>query len=399
MEIDLHNELIELYNKNKNVKELNNWEELILRTKKWYNSDFRKYRVIDDVILNTGTPLESIHSSKDFCFGFKDTILYYRTFLLFRGFTTDTISTYLKVHYTNFDSISFGESYENKRGEFKGIPIISKDSRKVFDELNQLIQEGLNQLELEKRKKEEELKLRRNLEGVIQETERLKELENSKEEVLKSLKVDKNGVLDIIDSGDFMMLLKKHQSRIKEIDRTYIQRFIQVSNFLKSQSVSLQEVYTRINQVENQEELESLVGLLKNQIHTYEQILFHSLNMIVSLVDEDDLTFYEIYETFDKLNVFDTGFEKQVSQKLSDINLNISDLMSSVDSMNVQIVEGLNELSYITEESNRNLVSQLSEIDSSLGQIDSSIRVNSLLTGIQSYQLYKINKNTNSLRS
>ena len=224
------------------------------------------------------------------------------------------------------------------------------------------------------------------------EEERIKKLDQSKNLILSDLDQDGNGVLDIIEGGDFMRLLKKHQPRIKEIDRTYIQRFIQVSNFIESQSESLQEVFTRLNQVNNQEELESLVGLLNNHKHTYEQILFHSLNMIVSLVDEDDLTFYEIYETFDKLNVFDSGWEKQVSQKLSDINLNISDLMYSVDRMNVQIVNGLNKLSYITEESNRNLVGRL-------GEIDSSIRVNTLLTGIQSFQLFQINKNTKSLRS
>ena len=248
-------------------------------------------------------------------------------------------------------------------------------------EEQQLLRKELEQ------KREKEKKLKHLLESI-----RVKQLNDVKNSILSDLDKDGNGVLDIIEGGDFMRLLKKHQPRIKEIDRTYIQRFIQVSNFIKSQSESLQEIFTRINQVENQEELESLVGLLKNNIHTYEQILFHSLNMIVSLVDEDDLTFYEIYETFDKLNVFDSGWEKQVSQKLSDINLNISDLMYSVDRMNVQIVNGLNQLSYITEESNRNLVGQL-------GEIDSSIRVNNLLTGISTYQLYKINKNTNSLRS
>lgn len=282
----------------------------------------------------------------------------------------------LKYSFVSFDFVNSPE----KGNLFPGITDEDFSFLKKLSEVKTII-----------KKRVDDEKQRQKLEEEEKEIKRLKELESSKEDVLGSLDVDNNGVLDIIEGGDFMRLLKKHQPRIKEIDRTYIQRFIQVSNFIKSQSESLQEIFTRINQVENQEELESLVGLLKNNIHTYEQILFHSLNMIVSLVDEDDLTFYEIYETFDKLNVFDSGWEKQVSQKLSDINLNISDLMYSVDRMNVQIVNGLNQLSYITEESNRNLVGQL-------GEIDSSIRVNNLLTGISTYQLYKINKNTKSLR-
>lgn len=394
MEIDLFGEIMEVYTKNKDIKQLKNWEELVEKTKKWYNTDFRKFEVIgDDISLKSGRPLKSIHSLDDFCFGFGDFVLYYRKFLLFRGSDVKNSQTYLKVKYSDFGSISFGKYYYNKKRDFKGWSFLTDNSiKKVFSELNQLIQERFNQLEQQKKEERLEIKRKQKLLGLIQEKKRLKELENSKKVVLDSLDVDNNGILDIIEGGDFMRLLKKHQPRIKEIDRTYIQRFIQVSNFIKSQSENLQEIFTRINQVQNQEELESLVGLLKNHIHTYEQILFHSLNMIVSLVDEDDLTFYEIYETFDKLNVFDSGWEKQVSKKLSDINLNISDLMYSVDRMNVQIVNGLNQLSYITEESNRNLVGQL-------GEIDSSIRVNNLLTGISTYQLYKINKNTKSLRS
>jgi hypothetical protein len=41
---------------------------------------------------------------------------------------------------------------------------------------------------------------------------------------------------------------------------------------------------------------------------------------------------------------------------------------------------------------NRSVTSQLREVES-------SINTNNLLTGIQTYQLYKINKNTKSLRS
>jgi hypothetical protein len=59
--------------------------------------------------------------------------------------------------------------------------------------------------------------------------------------------------------------------------------------------------------------------------------------------------------------------------------------------MGNQISDSIQELSYVTEESNRQLTEQLNEIDS-------SIQTNNLLTGIQTYQMYKINKNTKSLR-
>ena len=56
-----------------------------------------------------------------------------------------------------------------------------------------------------------------------------------------------------------------------------------------------------------------------------------------------------------------------------------------------KIVNSIEDLSYITEESTKML-------DNRLEEIDSSIKTNNLLTMIQTYQTYKINQNTKSLR-
>ena len=48
--------------------------------------------------------------------------------------------------------------------------------------------------------------------------------------------------------------------------------------------------------------------------------------MIVSLVEDDMITFYEIHEMFDTLNMFDSKHEKDVSQKLTNIGDGLEDL-------------------------------------------------------------------------
>jgi len=52
-----------------------------------------------------------------------------------------------------------------------------------------------------------------------------------------------------------------------------------------------------------------------------------------------------------------------------------------------KIVNSINDLSYITEKSSRML-------DNRLGEINSSIDTNNLLTLINTYQTFKIDKNT-----
>jgi hypothetical protein len=129
----------------------------------------------------------------------------------------------------------------------------------------------------------------------------------------------------------------------------------------------------------------------KNQIHSYELLVFHSINMIGALVSEDLITFYEVYESFDKLGMFNSNWENEVAEKLANIGEKLDDLMYSIFNMEQNIVSELNHLSYVTQESfedlNKSVTSQLREVES-------SINTNNLLTGIQTYQMYKINQNT-----
>ena len=205
---------------------------------------------------------------------------------------------------------------------------------------------------------------------------------------------DGNGEIDLV-ANDFFKLLTKNQKRVIEIDKNYIHQFVKVSNFIKTKKENIQIIFESIRDTSSQEELEIRVNLLKNQIHSYELLVFHSINMIGALVSEDLITFYEIYESFDKLSMFNSNWENEVSEKLTNIGDKLDDLMYSIYNMEQNIVSELSHLGYVTQESfedlNRSVTSQLKEVES-------SINTNNLLTGIQVYQLYKINKNTKGLR-
>ena len=223
------------------------------------------------------------------------------------------------------------------------------------------------------------------------EQERLEQLQVSQNNVLSELDKDGNGEVDIVEGDDFNLLLKKHQKSIVEIDRNYVQQFVKVSSYLKTKKGNIQSLFNNIKGTSNQEVLNKYVEILKDEIHTYNLILFNSLNMIVSLVEDDMITFYEIHEMFDTLNMFDSQHEKNVSQRLTNIGDGLQSLMYEIRDMGNQLSNSFADLSYVTEESNRQLNEQLSAIDS-------SIQTNNLLTGIQTYQMYKVNKNTKSLK-
>ena len=285
--------------------------------------------------------------------------------------------------------IDFTQFYDNL---IKLEPITSENIDNFFYTKEEL-------LEIRNRNEQKRLKVEQER---LKEQKRLKELQVSQTNVLSELDKDGNGEVDVVEGNDFNLLLKKHQKSIVEVDRNYVQQFVKVSSFLKTKKGNIQLIFNSLKNTPNQKVLKEYVEILKDEIHTYNLLLFNSLNMIVSVVENDMITFYEIHEIFDTLNMFDSKHEKEISQKLSNIENGISDisqkliiienrlkdLMFEVRSMGNKISNSIQELSYVTEESNRQLTNQLSEIDSTM-------KVGNLISTINTYQNYKTNRRLN----
>jgi hypothetical protein len=261
---------------------------------------------------------------------------------------------------------------------------ISKNEMEILDKF---IKYFTNELINEKEKEQQKLEQ--------QKLEQEKILNEKKTDLLSSLDKDSDGELDLVDCDSFTKLLNKNQKNIIEIDKNFIQKFVKISIYLKSKKNNLQNVFCSINEINNDLDFNEVNNLLKNQVHTYELLVLHSISMITSLIESDLITFYEIYECFDQLGVFNSNWENEVSDKLTTIGDDIQDLMYSIYHMENKIVNSIENLTYITQDSFSDLNNS---INTQLSSIDSSIKFNNLLTTIQTYQVYKINKNTKSLK-
>jgi len=275
---------------------------------------------------------------------------------------------------------------------------VVKENKKKDKQWKQKQKEIIDREKLSKKLDEErELKLKLDEEREL----KLKLDQDSKLTILKNqfiLKYDKdeNGTIDLVEEKDEInILLNKHQKIIvekgKEYNQNYIQQFIKVSNYLKDKRKNIQLIFESLKNEGDLKSFENYVEVLDDDIHSYNLILFNSLNLIVSLIDDNQIAFYQIYETFDTLNMFDSKHEKDVSQKLTNIGDNLKNLMDEVSRMGDKITNAIGELTYVTEESNNQLNEQLNEIDSTL-------KVGNLISTINTYQNYKNNKNTKSLR-
>ena len=339
---------------------------------KWYfDKKFNKYDENQKFKHDADWRYKRSFINSSFVFGFgtdSEGILFLHGYEYFL-FDTNTKNIYHKIENSLFDYKKW--SLITDENKFK-----NKELRSFFEKCKSLF--------ISQYKKWEENTLK-----TLDQKE--KSLNESKLNILSELDKDGNGEVDVVEGNDFNKLLKKHQKSIVEVDRTYVQQFVKVSSYIKTKKGNIQSIFNFIKDIPNQEVLNEYVEILKGEIHTYNLILFNSLNMIVSLVEDDMITFYEIHEMFDTLNMFDSKHEKDVSQKLTNIGDGLESLMYEIRDMGNKISNSIQELSYVTEESNRQLTNQLSEIDSTM-------KVGNLINTINTYQNYKNNKNTKSLR-
>ena len=278
--------------------------------------------------------------------------------------------------------------------------------KKQYNEISSLLFEERNRIEEEKMRVEREERRKEELiEHEKGQKEILSKVKKIRKEILDDYDKDGNGEIDITECDDLSKILKKNQTKIIEIDRNHIQSFVKISNYLKLQRDNLKiflkrvmsqkeedvegwDWYSRDIEVRSEfdfEEFSSNVEVFKDYVHSYNLLLSSSLSLIVSLTNDDMITFFEIYETLDKLNIFDSNHEKEVKEKLSNIEYGLVKMRDEINVMNNQICNSLEQLSEITLESSNMITNELKSVDSSL-------KMNNLLQGIQVYQNYKTNR-------
>tara|TARA_B100001057_G_scaffold492658_1_gene585487 strand:+ start:96 stop:1568 length:1473 start_codon:yes stop_codon:yes gene_type:complete len=225
-----------------------------------------------------------------------------------------------------------------------------------------------------------------------------------KKVILENFDKNNNGELDILEGDNLVIdLLEKNESIIVEFDHKIIQDIVKLNQFLIMKKENLIKIFEFLKKIETKNEMDNILETFKLSIDNYQSLLIHSINMITSVKEKKLSTYYEIRTCFDKLNVFNSNWENEVSKKLTQIDSKMSqmidllkELTSTVRSLEITTQESFDKLSYITKSSFKNLQNSVTK---ELSSVRDGIELNNLITGINTYQLYTLNKNTKSLRS
>jgi preprotein translocase subunit YajC len=170
-----------------------------------------------------------------------------------------------------------------------------------------------------------------------------------------------------------------------EIDK--LKLTISKNNTLSGQAsamleISIIEAEGKINRLNKLSHM--TLPLMESRIKNLEYFKNIGLAMIVFYLNDKTIRFYEIYEAFEKLGIFDSTWQKSISSKLDNIEMQLAQISNQLTELNQNFITLV--------DSSENIVSELKEINS-------SIITNNMLQAITVYQTWRINKNTKSLRS
>ena len=413
------NEFLNETSNRKNFHDQNEIKKLIKKTftLNEYKSSSKLWLEIfpvEDIVFGFGghNQISIIFSNKEICIASgllsKDVFVIPLDYMRYMNFNDESSSLF-----SGGDSLLLKEKVIGR-----SISNSSEKLNRILDEIKSYFQEkrwdelGLYSLEKEKEIEEEKMRVKREerreeelIEHEKVQSEILSKVKKIRKEILDYYDKDGNGEIDITECDDLSKILKKNQTKIIEIDRNHIQSFVKISNYLKLQRDNLKiflkrvmsqkqeeiegwDWYSRDIEVKSEfdfDEFSSNVEVFKDYVHSYNLLLSSSLSLIVSLTNDDMITFFEIYETLDKLNIFDSNHEKEVKEKLSNIEYGLIKMRNEINVMNNQICNSLEQLSEITLESSNMITNELNSVNSSL-------QMNNLLQGIQVYQNYKTNR-------
>lgn len=128
---------------------------------------------------------------------------------------------------------------------------------------------------------------------------------------------------------------------------------------------------------------EMMKPTFENQIKTLEYYKNMAVTMFVFYLNDKKIRYFEIYEAFEKLGVFDSTWQKEVLNKLDNIEIRFAHISNQLTELNQNFISLV--------ESSDNIVSELKDINS-------NVITNNMLQSITLYQTWRINKNTRFLR-
>lgn len=249
-----------------------------------------------------------------------------------------------------FFIILFSIMFYYKKKVKKSKRIISKEITPDQKEKKSLNKKISNSTKILKKLEEEFSIVSNNIDSL----QTKKEVIESVIHVNKIYDANDNNDLDVAETSNIELIIKQKQPAIRKIEkqekRNYLSDFTKINIFLDSFQKQLVDDYEDIQsfcEIENKISLsiaQQKIETFESNITSYKALMSSLVLMISNLVNDDLVSFFKLYDIFDKLSVFESNYEKKVIQGFRD-NANLTKHLIEATHESRDVIErALNEV-------------------------------------------------------
>lgn len=198
-----------------------------------------------------------------------------------------------------------------------------------------------------------------------------------------------NSKVEVDYSTDELLKLLHYYQNNNEFSEKHIEDILKVIEFSNFQLDNINLIKKTLGKVDF--DTKENIEVLELMIKSYNSLLFLSYCFLKSISTKDFIVYHQIRNSFDKFNVFNSNYQNIVISELNDINKNLKIVINTIKKSEQNLIT---EIKHLSEKLSENFQLIGERISTDLNTIDSSIKWNNFLSVIQTYQLYKINKQT-----
>lgn len=293
--------------------------------------------------------IEEILGEEKILFGLEETssgILFTDKFFILCGGS----SGIRKLDYRIFKDLTLRPKTLTKKGCYLlnneplyGLGTTNKDFINSFEEIKKII----STMDIDFSTDTEEISQERSINlfgigGLKNEQYRIKETQRGYE-------------LQIVDLKELNSLISDRQKEIltKENGQEYLQKFIRLLNYITEVREDILKKLTKgkVGSFTREGWFKIHIEQLESDNGNLESLHNISIYLITNFLNEDMVKFFEIYESLDKLGVFNSGFENKLLEELGSINEKLRRINSKLTYLNILTTYNTFQLSTIKNKS------------------------------------------------
>jgi hypothetical protein len=143
-----------------------------------------------------------------------------------------------------------------------------------------------------------------------------------------------NHEINIPSVDIFAKSLEDNQLEIAKFDQSWIHDLVKIKSYLKSANSSIKSNYLLTINEQDINYFKKMQAEVVNQIEAYDKVYGNALILIDSIIENNLVLSYEIYEIFDKLGFFESNWEQRLIQKFEDLTDSIEEINININNIN-----------------------------------------------------------------